>query len=224
MKREITLLSIVLAVIILLVLAGGCALFQKDESPDPGKADNSSEEAGGDINGTAPGDDSTPGETSPGNDEGKEGDNGEDGTVKITLYFGDRKAIEEDSPCKTGYVSPVVREFPHTTAVLRLALEELIRGPLSGEDNLVRTLPATVEILNVKVEKEVALIDFSSDLVTDSPGGTLGGTILIQSLVYTATEFPAVNSVLVTVEGETYSDGHRIWEYPISREDFNFSG
>ena len=71
--------------------------------------------------------------------------------------------------------------------MLRLALQELIRGPLPGEVNLVRTLPATVKILNLKIEDGVALIDFSSELITapDSPGGSLAGSILIQSLVYT---------------------------------------
>ncbi|NLA26459.1 MAG: GerMN domain-containing protein [Firmicutes bacterium] len=224
MKRKVTLLSIVFTVIILLVLAGGCALFQKSEAPGSGEINNNFEEPDGDEEDAAPGGDSAPGETSPGNNEGKEGNEAEDGKVRITLYFGDKKAIEEGSPCNTGYVSPVVREFPHTTAVLCLALEELIRGPLPGEENLVRTLPATVEILNIKIENEVALIDFSSEIITDSPGGTLGGSILIQSLVYTVTEFPTVKSVLVTVEGETFSDGHFIWENPISREYFSSSG
>ncbi len=88
----------------------------------------------------------------------------------------------------------------------------------------MRTVPEKTRLLDVKVENEVALIDFSSELVTETPGGTLGSTVLIQSLVYTATQFPTVKRVLVKVTGETYSDGHFIWEYPIGREDFNLSG
>lgn len=220
MKKKAALLSIILVVVFLSVLAGGCAMFQKDAAPDPDETGNNSGEPDGDGSDTTPNDETTPGETTPGSEDGKE----EERKVKITLYFGDKKAIEDDSPCETGYLSPVVREFPHTTTVLRLALQELIRGPLPGEGNLVKTLPATVKILDLKIENGVALIDFSSELITDSPGGSLGGSILIQSLVYTATEFPTVKSVLVTVNGETYSDGHFIWEYPIGREDFNFSG
>lgn len=219
---------IVLVIAFLLGLVGGCGLLHEEAAPDPDEIGNNSGEPDGDGSDTAPNDETTPpGETTPGGTDGKEEkDKEEERKVEITLYFGDRKAVEEDSPCETGYVSPVVREFPHTTGVLRLALQELIRGPLPGEGDLARTLPATVKILNLKIENGVALIDFSPELLTapDSPGGTLGGSILIQSLVYTATEFFNVKSVLVTVNGETYSDGHFIWEYPIGREDFNFSG
>ena len=219
MKKKAALLSIILVVVFLSVLAGGCAPFQKDAAPDPDETGNNSGSLMVMVATRHPTMKQLPAKPSRGED-GKE----EERKVKITLYFGDKKAIEDDSPCETGYLSPVVREFPHTTAVLRLALQELIRGPLPGEGNLVKTLPATVKILDLKIENGVALIDFSSELITDSPGGSLGGSILIQSLVYTSTEFPTVKSVLVTVNGETYSDGHFIWEYPIGREDFNFSG
>lgn len=222
MKKRAALPSIVLAVVLLSVLAVGCALFHKDAAPDPGETGNNSEEPNGDGSDMSPNDETTPGETSPGSKDGKEEE--KERKVKITLYFGDKKAIEADSPCETGYVSPVVREHSHTTAVLRLALQELIRGPLPGEGNLVRTLPATAKIKQLKIENGVALIDFTSELLTGSPGGSLGGTILVQSIVFTATGFPTVKSVLVTVNGEAYSDGHFIWEEPIGRENFNFCG
>lgn len=220
MKKRAALLSVILLIVFLSVLAGGCSLFQKDVAPDPGKTGNGSGEPSGDRSNTGPNGETAPGETFSGDKQDKE----EGRKVKITLYFGDQKAIKDESPSQTGYLSPVVREFPYTTAVLRLALQELIRGPLPGEGNLVKTLPATVKILNLKIENGVALIDFSSELLTDSPGGTLGGTILAQSIVYTATEFPTVKSVLVTVNGEPYSDGHFTWKEPIGRKDFNFCG
>jgi spore germination protein GerM len=226
-KKRIVFLNIALVVVFLAVLAGGCTLFQQSRALDPGEAGHDSAEPSGGESDTAPGGEVTPGEPFPDEATGKD-ENGavEARKVKITLYFGDQKAIEDDSPCETGYVRPVVREFPHTTAVLRLALQELIRGPMPGEGHLVKTLPATVEILNLKIENEVAVVDFSEELLTapDSPGGSLGGYLLMQSLVYTATEFPTVKSVLVTVNGETYSDGHFIWEEPIGREYFSSSG
>jgi len=225
-KKRIMLLDLALVVVFLSVLAGGCALYQQNTPLEPGEPGHDSTEPPGGESDTAPGEELTSGEPSPDDANGKD-ENGTDEArkVKITLYFGDQKAIEDGIPGETGYVRPVVREFPHTTAVLRLALQELIRGPLPGESNLVKTLPATVQILSLKIENEVAIIDFSEELVTapDSPGGSLGGSLLMQSLVYTATEFPTVKSVLVTVNGQTYSDGHFIWEEPIGREYFTSS-
>lgn len=226
MKKYTAWPNVLLLLVLLLALLCGCSLFQGDTASDPADSGGNSEEPGeesGERNGseTQPGGEAaSPDETAADNDNGKE----ENRNIKIALYFGDKKAIENDQTCKTGYVSPVVREYPHTTAVLRLALQELIRGPLPGEDNAVQTLPHTVKIINLEIKDGVALIDFSPELSTDSTGGTLCGTILKQSLVYTATEFPAVKSVLVTVKGQPYSDGHFIWEYPVTREDFNFSG
>lgn len=216
-KRGAATAIIFIAVLVLaLVLAGGCAT-QKEPAGDPGvKNDEPGETSGDDLNKkpeveTEPGAGESPGDS--------EKDAAEERKVKITLYFGDKKAIESGNPTGTGYVTPVVREFPHTTAVLRLALHELIRGPLPGEGELVRTVPASAKILDLKVEDGIAYIDFSPELIADSPGGTLGGAYLIQSLIYTATEFPTVKSVLVTVKGETYSDGHYIWEQPMGRKD-----
>lgn len=223
MKRQVPLLGIVLAVVLLLTLAGGCGLFEKDEVPAPGDKGDDAGENSADENGEAAGgDEAATGRASSGGEEGAEEKKKEERKVKITLYFGDKKAIEKGKPGKTGYVRPVVREFSHTTAVLRLALQELIRGPLAGEGNLVRTLPATVKILKLDIEKGVALIDLSSELLTDSRGGTLEGSLLVQSLVFTATQFPTVKSTLVTVNGKIYSDGHFVWEDPMGRDDLIF--
>ncbi len=227
MKKQIMVVNIALAVVFLSVLAGGCMLFQKDEAWDSGEPGHDSTEPSGGENDIDPGEEAAPGEPSVDDPSGKsENGTGEARRVKITLYFGDQKAIEDGIPCETGYVRPVVREFPNTTTVLRLALQELIRGPLPGEGNLARTLPATVKVLNIKIENDVAYIDFSEELLTapDSPGGTLGSSLLVQSVVYTATQFSTVKSVLVTVNGQTYSDGHFIWEVPIGRESFTSSG
>ena len=233
MKKRIALLPVTLAVIVLLLLAGGCAPSPQSSALDPGETGQDSPEASGGESDTAPGEETTPGEPAPDEAKGTDETNDKNESaaeearkVKITLYFGDQEATEDGTPTETGYVKAVVREYPHTTAVLRLALQELIRGPLPGEKGLVKTLPATAQILNLKIENEVALIDFSEELLTapDSPGGSLGSLLLVLSVVYTATQFPTVKSVLVTVNGETYSDGHYIWEKPIGREFFCSSG
>lgn len=142
-------------------------------------------------------------------------------TVKISLYFSNQGAIETGTPGTTGYVTGVTRELPYTKGVLRLALQELIKGPQAGEGTVGRTLPASTRILSLTIENKVAIINFSSDLLTaaDSPGGSLGGAVFLQSIVYTATQFSTVDAALVKVNGEAYSDGHYIWDQPVRRSD-----
>ncbi|HOL16467.1 MAG TPA: GerMN domain-containing protein [Bacillota bacterium] len=143
------------------------------------------------------------------------------GTLKLTLYFSDLEAIETGATGQTGYVKAVTRELPYTWAVLRLALQELIKGPQPGEGALGRTLPAETRILGLTIDQGVAVINFSSDLLTaaGSPGGSLGGTVFRESIVYTATQFSTVDAVLVQVDGEPYSDGHYFWDKPVGRYD-----
>ncbi len=142
-------------------------------------------------------------------------------TVKITLYFSNQGAIETGTPGPTGFVMAVTRELPYTEGVLRLALQELIRGPQPGEGAVGRTLPAATRILSLNIDERVAVINFSPELLTaeDSPAGSLGGAVFMQSIVYTATQFSTVDAALVKVGGELYSDGHVIWDQPVHRSD-----
>lgn len=144
-------------------------------------------------------------------------------TVMISLYFGDKDAIEANTPGSTGFVKLLYRQYPDTRGVLRLALEELIKGPHPEEGNLSPTLPATTRIIDVRIENKIAVISFSEEVVTDpgAPGGSLAGGIFVQSIVYTATQFPTVDAALVKVNGEPWSDGHFTWDKPVSRENLN---
>ncbi|HOL17307.1 MAG TPA: GerMN domain-containing protein [Bacillota bacterium] len=139
--------------------------------------------------------------------------------LALQLFFADEKALAagECGPC--GYVAPVTRVVPFQEAVLRLALQELIRGPLEGEQGAGRTLPAGTRLLNLELKNGVAIIDFSPEVLEHSPGGSLGGIVFIQSVVYTATQFPAVEAVQVLVTGHPWEDGHFFWDKPLSRQD-----
>lgn len=143
-------------------------------------------------------------------------------TVTITLYFADRKAVEDNHTGEYGFLAPVQRTYPHTTEVLNLALGELIKGPGQTENHLGPVMPSTTRILGISIENGVATVNLSSEVLTDSPGGTLGGSIFMNAMVLTATEFPAVNSVQVLVEGEDWCDGHVVWDQPLGRKELNF--
>jgi len=143
-------------------------------------------------------------------------------TVTITLYFADRKAVEDNYTGKYDFLAPVQRTYPHTKEVLNLALCELIKGPGKTENHLGPVMPSTTRILGISIENGVAAVNLSSEVLTDSSGGTLGGSIFMNAMVLTATEFPTVNSVQVLVEGEDWCDGHVVWDKPLGRNDLNF--
>ena len=217
-KGTVKVLALLFVLLLVPLLAWGCRAAVED-----GAADLPEDETG-DVDGTG-----DTGEEEPGNDQPPADQPGESDTessdqagqmVKLTLYFPDKHAVESDEPGETGYVKPVVRVLPYTPQVLRLAMEELIRGPLPAEGGVNPIIPTATKIRGIKIENGTAVINFSSALLhsPDSPGGSFGGSLFVQAVVFTATEFPTVQNVLVQVEGEPYCDGHFIWEQPISRE------
>lgn len=137
----------------------------------------------------------------------------------IKLFFADRDLVAEDKPGPYGFVTPTMREVPVTSGILKYTLNELIKGPLSGEKNLGSVLPPTVKMNRLSIQDKVAIIDFSKALLTDHPGGTLGGSITVQALVFTASQFDSIDGVLLTVEGEPWDDGHFVWDTPIYEKD-----
>ncbi|MEW5784568.1 MAG: GerMN domain-containing protein [Bacillota bacterium] len=214
-------------ILILALLAIACSAPDRDVHLNPDQDD---------INGAVPGDEDDGEEDANAGDAGpdQDGDNGtettapagdkpaggqETGVVRLTLYFVNTAAVANNTPGATGFLTPVTRELPYTPAVLRLALQELIRGPLPADGAVGRTLPVTTRILDLSIENGTALINFSPEVLTDpgSPGGSFAGALFIQSIVYTATQFSTVERVLVQVKGEAWSDGHFIWDEPLSR-------
>ena len=81
-------------------------------------------------------------------------------------------------------------------------LNELISGPNPGEiDEGYRTaIPAALELNSVRLDDAVAQVDVSDDLLELS-GGDL--TRAIAQIVFTASEIPGVQSVLIRVDGAT---------------------
>jgi spore germination protein GerM len=139
--------------------------------------------------------------------------------IKITLYFADLKAIETGEQGEHGYVVPVERRIPYTEGVLRAALEELIRGPLPADGQVGRTLPESAKVGGITVKDGLATLNFDDKTFVDHQGGTLGGAITVQSLVFTAIQFPSVDHVVVLAGGTPWSDGHFVWDRPLGAED-----
>lgn len=145
--------------------------------------------------------------------------NPQEETVELLLFFADAKAVNSGKQGEYGFVAPVVRHVAAGEDLVATALAELLRGPQPGEGDFFSTVPSTAQVLDIQVEGEVARIDFSHELLADSPGGTLGGTVFMQSIVFTLTQFPGVEKIAVLVEGDPWCDGHMIWEEPLGPED-----
>ncbi len=142
----------------------------------------------------------------------------EEQTIEIILYFGCPDAIDTGQPGEYGYVTPQTREIPHTREVLKAAIEELIRGPIA--ENVYPVVHDSVEIIGINIDEGAALIDLSEDMFgPDWVGGTLAGTVFVQSFVFTAAQFETVDTVQVLVEGQPWDDGHMIWDQPVSPQD-----
>lgn len=84
------------------------------------------------------------------------------------------------------------------------AMDALLAGPntLESELGMVSAVPAGTEVLGLTIEAGVATIDLSSEF--EATGlGTAGEIGLVSQVVFTLTQFPAVDSVDITIDGET---------------------
>jgi germination protein M len=97
-----------------------------------------------------------------------------------------------------GKVWPVLREVDETEAIATAALEELLVGPTAEEEvqlSFSTAIPDRVELESVTVEGGVARVELSDELPPEA----------LAQVVYTASQFPTVESV--EIGGESYTRG-----------------
>ena len=126
---------------------------------------------------------------------------------EIKLYFPNE---EGDSLGSVKVSVPV--EDKYTAAA-----KELVAG--TNEPGLTGIFPKGVKVLGVKVEGNLATVDFSKELTHKFIGGSTGEQMLVSALVNTMTEFPEIERVLITVEGERIETiaGHLDTSEPFAR-------
>jgi len=152
-------------------------------------------------------------------EEGNQQETPQEETVELQIFFADEISVQSGEAGTFGFVAPVTREVTVEGSQLEAALSELIKGPRPEEEEYFSVMPSTAKVLSVQVDQAVARVDFSRELLTDAVGGTLGGTVFMQAIVLTLTQFPGVEQVAVLVEGEPWSDGHFIWEQPLGPKE-----
>jgi len=189
-KRKVALFCLCLVTLLSLVSVSAIGCMRRETQPKPG--------------------DEEPAENLPPTNE-----------VEVLLFFADPVLVETGELGEFGYVLPITRTLTlgEDEDVLVRTLEALVAGPRAEDGNYYATIPAATEMIEVTKEGSTLTINFSQKVITDSPGGTLWGSTFVQSIVFTATQFPEIEQVMVLVEGELWDDGHSVWEKPLGQED-----
>ncbi|HCC22823.1 TPA: hypothetical protein DF272_01440 [Candidatus Falkowbacteria bacterium] len=120
--------------------------------------------------------------------------------VSFNVYF-----LNDDldnNPNSCAEVFPIVRSVPFTQAVARAALETLIEGPdgLESESGYTSVVP-TATINSLAINNGTLTVDFRGNS-NDWSGGSCRVTAMRQQILRTASQFPTVNNVVISVNGE----------------------
>jgi germination protein M len=86
----------------------------------------------------------------------------------------------------------------------------------------VSPLPLTTEVRSVTVSDETVIVDFAANSLYGLEGGSLGESLLLQSLVLSLTEKEGIDEVLVYLDGDVAAAafGHLDTSAPLRRPEF----
>ena len=96
------------------------------------------------------------------------------------------------------------RTIEETSAVGRVALEELFKGPTDEETEAgyFTTIPTGVKIQKLTIENGVAKVDLNKTLEYQV-GGSCRVASIIAEIKDTLKQFPTVQSVIISIDGRT---------------------
>ena len=120
---------------------------------------------------------------------------------------------------------PVLREVPATKAVATAAMTALLAGPkgaeLESQPAVFTAIPDGTRLLGVTLADGVATVDLSSEF--ESGGGSYSVQARLAQVVYTLTQFPTVDGVLLEIDGKpvtTFSSEGLVLDGPVDRADY----
>ncbi|MBR4831005.1 MAG: GerMN domain-containing protein, partial [Butyrivibrio sp.] len=108
------------------------------------------------------------------------------------LYFLD----EEKQKLVPVYRSVV---YKNGISIVKLAVEQIIEGP--NTDSVNSTIPPDTKVNSVDIKDGVCYIDFSSEFLSEPLD--VDPSLALYSVIDTVTEFPEVDSVVFSVDGES---------------------
>ncbi|MGH2747394.1 MAG: Gmad2 immunoglobulin-like domain-containing protein [Actinomycetota bacterium] len=115
------------------------------------------------------------------------------------------------------------RATESTPAVGTAAMEELLAGPSGAEADadVFTAIPEGTELLDLDISDGTARVDLSAEF--EGGGGSFAETMQLAQVVYTLTQFPTVDDVVLEIDGERVEvfGGHGIViDDPMKRSDF----
>lgn len=123
------------------------------------------------------------------------------------------------------YLGVVTRTVPETPAIARAAVEELLAGPNTAETSwgFGSEVPEGTRLLGLTIDGGTARVDLSRDF--ESGGGMLSVTMRLAQVVYTLTQFPTVERVVLMMDGEVvdvFTGEGLMLDEPRTRSDFEY--
>jgi len=144
------------------------------------------------------------------------------GTLVYTLYFNDLTALKpENMHWEQGRLQPVRISLsdPVGEALENLAFYQIIDLlKLNYGQNCGAVFPADNRVLSFSLEDGLLAIDLAGSTFT----GQRSALLMVRSLVYTFTELPEIDRVIVTLEGEPWTGGNFVWKKPLRRENLPY--
>jgi len=143
--------------------------------------------------------------------------------VTVAAYFllDDTSANFRPGP----FLVPVARNVPTTGDHVLAALAELLNGPTESEAGSVpaisSAIPDDTVLLGATVTDGIATVNLSSEF--ESGGGTFSMAARLAQVIYTATQFPDIESVVFEFDGEpvtVFSSEGLLLEAPLTRDDY----
>lgn len=126
---------------------------------------------------------------------------------------------------KSGLLVPVTRDIPWTEGIAKSALENLIDNPRLrlelGEKGLKPSLPAGTKVNGMTIHEGTVKVDLSSEFLSLPDEASEKNAL--DALVYTLTEFPAIERVQLYIDGEPLKkcpNGNKVEEI-LYREKIN---
>jgi germination protein M len=139
------------------------------------------------------------------------------------LWFVQGEKLSWGTTVAGGSVSSEIAGDQPPDARIAFWLELLLQGTMGPdqEAGATTTIPAGTELLRVMRNGTTSYVDLSAEF--ESGGGSLSMQMRVAQVVYTATQFPGIESVRIMIEGEMVDaiggEGFIVSD-PLTRRDF----
>jgi len=121
----------------------------------------------------------------------------EEKTLTVKVYF---IPLPVDDDCSEVVEKERVIDYTKMTATA--AIKELLKGQLQSEGQVTSAIPKNTKLLSINIADSVAYADFSSQL-SNYGGGSCHANAIQAQIEQTLKQFPTVDSVVISIEGET---------------------